>query len=145
MYFTFNSLVVVQVKILISYNSGDSGYSPPVYRTASSVTLTCVAPGLTGSLSYCWRSTCSNCFASNSYSQTLSKNILVHRDAGNHTCTVSNNYGISGYNTTEMRINGTFKRMYFFLNMQFIFIMHSCMYCYKMSFVTFRYRHVCIL
>ena len=133
------------MKILISYDSGDSGYSPPVYRAASSVTLTCVAPGLTGSLSYHWTSTCSNCFASNSYSQTLSKNILVHRDAGNHTCTVSNNYGISGYNTTEMRINGTFKRMYFFLNMQFIFIMHSCMYCYKMSFVTFRYWHVCTL
>ena len=100
----------MNVTIEITYSSPGTYpvYSPPNYRAASSVTLKCVASGYSGSISYHWTSTCSNCFASNSYSQTISDGILQYYDAGVHTCSVTDGLGNTGSNSTTMRIVGRF-------------------------------------
>ena len=99
-------LTVLQVNIEISYSSPDLIYSPPNYRAATPVTLTCVASGTTGSVSYRWTSTCRSCFASSSSSSTISKEFLVARDAGVHTCSVTDSSGNRGSNQTTMNIAG---------------------------------------
>ena len=80
--------------------------SPPYYRPASPVSLTCHAPDATGSASYRWSSTCSSCFASSSTSQTINHIILKSIDAGVHTCTVVDSNGNTGSDSTEMRLIG---------------------------------------
>ena len=108
--------VAIRVTIEITYNSPDTypTYSPPNYRTASSVSLRCVASGTTGVITFRWSSTCrSDCFAysastttsSNSY--TISETFLRARDAGVHTCTVTDSDGNSGSDATTMNIVGT--------------------------------------
>ena len=80
--------------------------SPPYFRPATSVTLTCHAHGATGTVRYRWSSTCSSCFASSSSSQSVSKSILKSNDAGVHTCTVTDADGNTGTNSTEMQLIG---------------------------------------
>ena len=100
--------VAIRVVIEITRSPSDDypHYSPPNYRTASSVTMRCVASGTTGSVRYLWSSTCSWCFASSSSLQTISKNCLISTDAGVHTCSVTDGVGNSGSNATTMRIVG---------------------------------------
>ena len=90
-------------------------YGPPNYRAASSVTLRCVAEGTVGDVNYQWSSTCDNCFASDSSSSTISENILRSRDAGVHTCTVTDSTGVEERKSIEMNIVG------------------KCCYCYKLT------------
>ena len=106
--YTFLNLSVLKTVITVSYTPPDQypTYSPPHYRAASSVTLSCSAQGASGSVSYRWSSTCSSCFASSSTSSTISENMLRSRDAGVHTCTVTDSSGNSGTNTTQMHIFG---------------------------------------
>ena len=94
--------------IAISYTSPDQypDYAPPNYRAASSATLTCVASGTTGHVTYRWSSTCGSCFASSSSSQTITKSILVSHDAGVHTCSVTDSLGNTGSDVTTMNIVG---------------------------------------
>ena len=80
--------------------------SPPYYRPASSVTLTCRAHHASGSVSYQWSSTCSSCFASSSTAQTIRETILNSDSAGVHTCNVTDSDGNTGENSTEMRLIG---------------------------------------
>ena len=80
--------------------------SPPYYRPASSVTLSCIAENGASPLQYHWSSNCSNCFASDSSSHRISTDILKSSDAGTHTCTVTDAEGNSGYATTEMNLIG---------------------------------------
>ena len=80
--------------------------SPPYYRPASSVTLTCRAHHASGPVSYQWSSTCSSCFASSSTAQTISVTILRSNSAGVHTCTATDGGGNTGSNSTEMRLIG---------------------------------------
>ena len=80
--------------------------SPPYYRPATSVTLTCHALGATGTVRYQWSSTCSSCFASSSTSQSVSDSILTSSDAGVHTCTVTDADGNTGTNNTDMQLIG---------------------------------------
>ena len=97
--------------IEITYSPPDQypDYSPPNYRAASSVTLRCVATGTTGGLSYRWSSTCrSSCFAYSTTAQTISENMLRSRDAGVHTCTVTDGAGNIGTNSTTMNIVGMY-------------------------------------
>ena len=102
--------VAIRVTIDIDYTSPSNcpHYSPPNYRTASSVTMRCVASGTTGSVRYRWSSTSiySSCFAYSSSSQTISKSHLISTDAGVHTCSVTDGVGNSGSNATTMRIVG---------------------------------------
>ena len=95
--------------IEITYSPPDQypDYSPPNYRAATSVTLRCVAIGSTGYVSYQWSSTCQyDCFANNATTQTISENMLRSRDAGVHTCTVTDGVGNTGTNSTTMNIVG---------------------------------------
>ena len=97
--------------IEITYSPPDQypDYSPPNYRAASSVTLRCVATGTTGGLTYRWSSTCrSDCFAYSTTAQTISENMLMSRDAGVHTCTVTDGAGSTGTNSTTMNIVGMY-------------------------------------
>ena len=101
-------IAALKTVITISYNPPDQypTYSLPYYRAASSVTLHCSAQGASGSVSYRWSSTCSSCFASSSTSSTITENMLRSRDAGVHTCTVTDSSGNSGSNSTLMYIFG---------------------------------------
>ena len=95
--------------IEITYSPPDQypDYSPPNYRAASSVTLRCIATGTTGGVYYHWSSTCrSDCFAYNTTAQTISENILTSRDAGVHTCTVTDGAENIGTDSITMNIVG---------------------------------------
>ena len=82
--------------------------TPPYYRPASSVTLTCESDGV-GLLRYQWSSTCStSCFASDSTSNAISTDILKSNDAGEHTCTVTDAAGHTGSAVTAMRLMGKY-------------------------------------
>ena len=99
---------VLKVTIEVTYNPPFDFTlpSPPYYRPASSVTLTCHAHNATGSISYQWSSTCNNCFASNSTAQTISEDILKSNSAGIHTCIATDGGGNTGSTSTEMRLIG---------------------------------------
>ena len=112
--------------IEITYSPPDQypDYSPPNYRAASSVTLRCVAIGTTGGVSYRWSSTCrSGCFAYSATAQTISENMLRSRDAGVHTCTLTDGEGNTGTNSTTMNIVGMYysKKQYYLKNKVNIF------------------------
>ena len=98
----------LNVSIEVTYNppSDFTLPSPPHYRPATSVTLTCRAYGATGTVTYRWSSTCSSCFASSSTSQSVSDNILTSSDAGVHTCRARDADGSTGTNSTEMKLIG---------------------------------------
>ena len=105
---SFLLCTALNVSIEVSYNppSDFTLPSPPYYRPASSVTLTCRAHGATGTVRYQWSSTCSSCFASSSTSQSVSDNILTSNDAGVHSCTATDADGSTGTNSTEMQLIG---------------------------------------
>ena len=104
------SLSVLKVTIDVTYNPPFDFTlpSPPYYRPASSVTLTCHVHNATGSVSYQWSSTCSSCFASSSTAQIVSETILKSNSAGVHTCRVTDSDGNTGSNNTEMRLIGEY-------------------------------------
>ena len=83
--------------------------SPPYYRPASSVSLTCVAPSdAVLPLTYHWTSTCSSCFAFSNTSSRVTIDILRSSDAGVHTCTVTDAVGHIGHAVTEMKLIGMY-------------------------------------
>ena len=100
--------LALKVTIDVTYNppSDFNLPSPPYYRPATSVALTCRAHHPTGSVSYQWSSTCSSCFARSSSSQSITKTTLQSIDAGVHMCTATDGSGNTGSNTTEMRMMG---------------------------------------
>ena len=100
--------VGLNVSIKVIYNPPvDFTYlSPPYYRPATSVTLTCQVYGYTASITYSWTSTGSGSFASSSTSQSVTKTILTSTDRGIHTCTVTDSDGNTGSNSTEMQLIG---------------------------------------
>ena len=80
--------------------------SPPYFRRATSVILTCHVEGTSGPVSYHWTSTNPNSFVVNSRSSTVSKTRLTSNDAGNYTCYATNSGGNTSFNTIEMQIIG---------------------------------------
>ena len=80
--------------------------SPPYYRPATSVTLTCRAHSATGTVTYRWSSTCSSCFASSSSSWSITESTLKSNSAGVHTCTATDSVQNTGSNSTQMKIIG---------------------------------------
>ena len=105
---TAHSLGSLDASISTSYIPPDQypDYSPPDYRAASSVQLTCVVSGSIGSVTYHWSSTCRDCFASNSSFHSVSEYLLRSRDAGIHTCTVTDSFGNRGNASIEMNVVG---------------------------------------
>ncbi len=90
--------------------------TPPNYRAATSVSLRCDAVGTTGSVNYQWSSTCgSSCFVSGS-SQNVSRDKLWSYDAGQHTCTVTDEVGNTGRATTEMNIIGMYLFVFLYIS-----------------------------
>ena len=81
--------------------------SPPYYRPASSVSLTCVAPtDAVGDISYLWFSTNTDSFVNGASEETVSQDILTAFDAGYHTCTVTDEVGNTGCAHTTMKLFG---------------------------------------
>ena len=80
--------------------------SPPYYRPASSVSLTCVVPDEIGGVSYLWFSTNTDSFVNGSTERMVHQNILTAFDAGYHTCTVTDYMGNTGSAHTKMKLIG---------------------------------------
>ena len=111
-------IAVLRVEIEVTYDPPFDFTlpSPPYYRPATSVTLTCQVHGATGTVSYQWSSTCSSCFASSSTSHTISDSVLQSNDAGVHTCTAVDGNSNNGSNSTEMRLIGRLQLLCNFYN-----------------------------
>ncbi len=70
----------------------------------------CAASGTTGHVTYRWSSTCGWCFVSSSSSQNISETILRSRDAGVHSCSVTDSLGSTGRDVITMNIVGKIER-----------------------------------
>ena len=119
-HYSMHAALKVTIKVICSGPPCD----PPNYRTGSSVTLQCMVEGASGSVSYYWTTTCtSSCFMSDGYTgSTLQDNFLRYYDAGNYTCTVTDEIGNTGQDKVVMNINGRYNNCDFSLcssNMQF--------------------------
>ena len=79
--------------------------SPPYFRPATSVILTCYVKTASEDVSYLWSSTNPRSFVVNHTSSTVSKTILTSDDAGNHTCTATDSTG-SNSSTIKMKLIG---------------------------------------
>ena len=88
----------------------------PEIRAAESVTFTCQATGGTGMYFYLWSSTCTgSCFLSNDgqISHVITRDALRSVDSGVYTCSVTDNAGNSGSNSTDLEV---ISKMYIALN-----------------------------
>ena len=80
--------------------------SPPYFRLASSVNLTCRVEGASGPFYYNWSSTNPKSFVVNNNSSILRRAILTSDDAGIHTCNVIDDDNNTGSSTIEMKVKG---------------------------------------
>ena len=80
--------------------------SPPYYRPASSVNLTCVAHDIIGSVQYRWTSTEARSFAHQKNGRRIFQKLLTAYDAGVHSCTATDAWGNTGTAMTEMSLFG---------------------------------------
>ena len=80
--------------------------SPPYYRPASSVSLTCLAHDAVGTTSYLWFSTNTQSFVNGASGGTITRDILTGFDAGYHICTATDQVGNSGTAMTPMELFG---------------------------------------
>lgn len=81
----------------------------PEISAAEPFSLSCHASGGTGVYNYQWSSTCTgNCVLSDSNmaAQTISHNAARSADSGVYTCTVNDNAGNDGTNSTEIQVTG---------------------------------------
>ena len=82
--------------------------SPPYYRPASSVTLTCTVHDAIGTVQYQWTSTQNRAFVNWRNERRIFQRLLTAYDAGLHTCTVTDEWGNTGTATTEMNLFGKY-------------------------------------
>ena len=83
----------------------------PEINAAESLTVTCQASGGTGTYNYQWSSTCTGgCFLNSGSTMTSSvtRNAARSSDSGLYTCTVTDNAGNSGTNSTEIEVVGMY-------------------------------------
>ena len=120
------------MSISVDYNppSDFSLPSPPYYRPASSVTLTCIARDGIGFILYQWRSTGNRSFVHGRNESSVSQKILTAFDAGVHTCTATDEWGNTAAITTEMSLFGNL----------YTFSVHKIMYTLSH---TYRYGDLC--
>ena len=98
----------LRVKISIAYDP-PSDYdfaTPPYYRPCTSVTLTCMASGATGEVSYSWTSTNTNSFFHGKTDKSVTATMLTASDGGLHKCCATDADGNSGCAKTEMAMKG---------------------------------------
>ena len=79
-----------------------------IYQPGSMVVLNCSVVGASGPLVYEWTSTCSgDCFVLEQQSESVIESGIIHSgDAGNHTCTVTDDTGNYTTATIEMQVIG---------------------------------------
>ena len=81
----------------------------PDINAAESFSLTCQASGGTGLYNYQWLSNCTgNCFLNNinPITQTITRDALRSTDSGIYTCTVTDNAGNNGSDSTQIQVVG---------------------------------------
>ena len=103
------SCAAFKVSIQVDYSppSDFSLPSPPYYRPASSVSLTCVAPpDAVLPLTYHWTSAETRSFAHERRESVISQRILTAHDAGVHQCTVTDGLGNNAVAATEIKLFG---------------------------------------
>ena len=84
----------------------DFGLSPPYYRPASSLTLSCIATGASDSVAYRWRSTHSQSFINRATASVRTKDFLTAYDSGTHTCTITDTDGTAVSKSVKILLNG---------------------------------------
>lgn len=86
----------------------------PEVNVAESLSLSCVASGGTGIYSYQWISTCTgNCLSSrDQMASAISRNVAKSADSGTYECTVTDNAGNSGTNSTEVQVVGMYAHIH---------------------------------
>ena len=98
------------VEIIPSYDPPSTfTLSPPSYRAASPLSLTCEVQGLDGysGLFYQWQSTCSGtCFVKTGFGRVISTPYLHSYDTGVHTCVVHSGSGILGSASISINVVG---------------------------------------
>ena len=85
--------------IEISYTSPDTYpvYSPPNYRAGSFLSVTCMASGHTGSISYRWsRGSCSHSYCFSPWGINSWSSVLTYNYAGVYVCKVTDELGNNG-------------------------------------------------
>ena len=103
------SCAAFKVSIQVDYSppSDFSLPSPPYYRPASSVSLTCVAShDAVLPLTYHWTSTETRSFAHERRESVISQRVLTVHDAGVHQCTVTDGLGNTAVAATEIKLFG---------------------------------------
>ena len=84
-------------------------------NVAESLSLSCVAIGGTGVYSYQWMSTCTgDCFLNsrNQMASAINRDAARSADSGTYTCTVTDNAGNTGTNSTEVQVVGMYIMWY---------------------------------
>ena len=102
----------VKVKIVPTYTAPSSfSLSPPYYRAASSLSLSCEVEGVedVSSLVHEWTSTCSgSCFTRGSSRRVSTLHGLRSIDSGVHTCTVYDVLGCSDTANITIKVVGEY-------------------------------------
>ena len=92
----------------------------PDINAAEMLSLSCQASGGTGVYSYQWSSSCmGGCFLSgrNVITPTITRDAARSADSGFYTCTVTDNAGNNGSDSTEIEVTGIF--LFYFNNLPF--------------------------
>ena len=100
-------MVDMSVDIQVTYAAPpDFDLSPPYYRPASSLTLSCTATGTLDSVAYQWRSSYSLSFTSGATNAVISKTTLTAYDSGTHTCTITDTDGTTSSASVKVSLYG---------------------------------------
>lgn len=98
----------MSVDIQVTYTTPPDFHLPsPYYRPASSITLECIAHGVSDSVQYQWQSTSLQSFTQTSPTRSSrSQNRLTASDAGIHTCTITDSDGTMVSASTRISLYG---------------------------------------
>ena len=80
----------------------DVDLGPNEYRAATTLTLTCIVGGATGTVSYQWTSS----FENNLITQSITRDQLRPQENGTHTCTATDGDGDTGSGSIEVIVVG---------------------------------------
>lgn len=124
------------IPVTIADSLPDQG---PVYSPGSELSLTCSADGRFGPFMTSWTSTCTgSCFVLQQSSQeTITTAVLHSVDSGNHTCSVVDDVGNTGYSTIEVQVSG--------LSMLYIMRKTAYMHYGIIACYTQEYRCICLM
>ena len=98
----------MNVDIQVEYEAPpDFGLSPPYYRPASSLTLSCIATGELGSVNYQWESRYRDRDRQSlAYDKTIHFDMMTAYDSGTHTCTIADIDGTAVSTSAKVLLYG---------------------------------------